>query len=226
MRGALGAVLALACCAAAAKEPVLPELALRYAASWGGTGLGEVVITLKPAGARDCYRYESVSDPVGIVRWFYGKPREVSEFCIAGGKVVPKRFEHVARDGFSLEFDTAAGKVRDHKGRTRDIPAGAQDRFGLQQAVRLWAMANASVKEASAEFPMVDEDRVRTYRFAITAREAIKIPAGTFDTLRVERVDNKRRISRYWIAPERGWMPVKVESGRDGKVQLRMELKS
>lgn len=225
MRAALGAVLALACAAAAAAEPVLPELQLRYAASWGGTNLGQIVITLKPAEAPDCYRYESVSDPVGIVRWFYGKPREISEFCIAGGKVVPKRFEFVARDGFTLEFDTAAGKVRDARGRVRDIPAGAQDRFGLQQAVRLWAMANASAKEASAEFPMVDDERVRIYRFAITAREAIEIPAGKFDTLRIERVDNKRRVSRYWIAPERGWMPVKVESGKDGKVQLRMELK-
>jgi hypothetical protein len=225
MRAAAGAVLALACGAAVAAEPVLPELQLRYAASWGGTSLGQIVITLKPQGGPDCYRYESVSDPVGIVRWFYGKPREVSEFCISGGKVVPKRFEFVHRDGFTLEFDTAAGKVRDAKGRSRDIPPGAQDRFGLQQAVRLWAMANASTKDASAEFPMVDEDRARTYRFAITARETIQIPAGTFDTLRVERVDNKRRISRYWIAPERDWMPVKVETGKDGKVQLRMELK-
>jgi hypothetical protein len=225
MRAALGAALALACGATAAAEPVLPELQLRYAASWSGTSLGQIVITLQPHGAPDCYRYESVSDPVGIVRWFYGKPREVSEFCISGGQVVPKRFEYVARDGFTLEFDTAAGKVRDRKGRARDIPAGAQDRFGLQQAVRLWAMANASAKDASAEFPMVDDERVRVYRFAITARETIEIPAGKFDTLRVERVDHKRRISRYWIAPERGWMPVKVETGKDGKVQLRMELK-
>ena len=224
---ACAALLALlATGVAVAAEPKLPELKLRYSAAWGNTTLGEIVITLAPEGPSNCYRYRSTTNPIGIVRWFYGKPRETSEFCVAGGKIVPKRFEYEARDGFKLEFDAAAGKVKDGKGRARDIPANAQDRFGLQQAVRLWAIANASSKDASVEFALVDEDRVRTYRFGITGREKLVIPAGTFDTVKIERIDNPRRISRYWIAPERDWMPVKVESGKDGKVQLRMELKA
>jgi hypothetical protein len=228
MRRVLIVMAALTGGAAAAAEPKLPDLQLHYAAAWNGMNLGEIVVTLKPQGGDDCYRYESRSDPVGIVRWFYGKPHETSEFCVAGGKVVPKRFAYDSRgDGFTLEFDLAAGKVKDGHGRSRDIPANAQDRFALQQAVRLWAIENESKKEpGSVEFVMVDDEHVRAYRFAITARERIEIPAGKFDTVRVERVDNPRRISRYWIAPERGWMPVKVETGKDGKIQLRMELKA
>ena len=218
----------VALCAAAAvsaAEPKLPDLKLRYSAKWGNTSLGEVVITLAPEGPADCYRYRSVAEPIGLVRWFYGKPEETSEFCVAGGRIVPRRFEYEGTDPFKLEFDMAARKVSDGKGRVRDIPANAQDRFGLQQAVRLWAIANASVENASVEYALVDADRVRTYKFAITGREQLKIPAGTFDTLKIERTDNPKRISRYWIAPARDWMPVKVESGKDGKVQLRMELK-
>jgi len=227
MRAVLAFAVALACGAVAAAEPKLPELQLRYAAVWSGMNLGEIVVTLKPEGGPDCYRYESRTHPVGLVRMFYGKPRETSDFCVSGGNVVPKRFSYDARDGFTLDFDPASGKVKDGTGRVRDIPASAQDRFGLQQAVRLWVIANESREDpGSVEFAMVDEDRVRVYRFAITARERIEIPAGTFDTVKVERVDSPKRISRYWIAPERGWMPIKVESGKDGKVQLRMELKA
>ena len=220
-----GVLLALAGSAAAA-EPKLPELRLRYAAHWNGITLGDITVTLAPSsGQPDCYRYESHADPVGMVRMFYGKPRERSEFCVAGGKVVPKRFEYErGNDSFALDFDAAAGKVRDDKGREREVPPNAQDRFGLQQAVRLWVVANQKKGPgASVEFALVDDERVRVYRFAITGRERIELPAGAFDTVKVERVDNPNRISRYWIAPEVDWMPVKVESGKNGQIQLRME---
>lgn len=212
---------------AVAAEPQLPELRLRYAAHWNGITLGDITVTLAPAGPADCYRYESQADPVGMVRMFYGRPRERSEFCVAGGKVVPKRFEYErGRDSFALEFDLAAGKVRDGNGREREIPANAQDRFGLQQAVRLWVVENQKKGPgASIEFALVDDERVRAYRFAITGRERIELPAGAYDTVKVERVDNPNRISRYWIAPEVDWMPVKVESGKNGQIQLRMELR-
>lgn len=218
--------LALIVGTALAAEPKLPELSLRYAAHWNGIRLGEIHVSLKPAGDADCYRYESQSDPVGMVRMFYGKPREISEFCVAGGKIVPRRFVYErSKEGFTLDFDLARGKVRDGAGNEREIPANAQDRFGLQQAVRLWAVENADKTDASVEFALVDDERVRSYKFAVTGRERLELPAGAFETVKVERIDNPDRISRYWIAPEVQWMPVKVESGKNGKIQLRMELK-
>jgi hypothetical protein len=223
----LASVILLAAGAAVAAEPRLPSLDLAYAAAWNGIKLGEIFVTLKPGEAPDCYRYESRADPVGIVRMFYGTPRELSEFCVAGGRVVPKRFVYErGKEGFTLDFDLAGGTVTDHTGQRREIPPNAQDRFGLQQAVRLWVIeAGQRRNPDSVEFALVDDDKVRVYRFAITAREQVSLPAGVFDTVRVERVDNPNRISRYWVAPDVGWMPVKVESGKNGQVQLRMELR-
>ena len=228
MRAAMALPLLLALAGAAtAAEPKLPDLNLRYAAQWNGITLGEILVTLKPGEQPDCYRYESQTDPIGMVRMFYGKPRELSEFCVAGGKVVPKRFTYErGKDSFTLEFDAATGKVRDGRGREREIPANAQDRFGLQQAVRLWTIQNEKKGDgASVEFALVDDERVRPYRFAITGRERVTLPVGTYDAVKVERVDNPNRISRYWVAPEVEWMPVKVESGKNGQIQLRMELR-
>jgi hypothetical protein len=227
------AALAAGAGMAAAAEPKLPEVKVAYAVTWNGIGLGDAIITLKNEGGPDCYRYESVTDPVGIVRMFYGKPRETSEFCVSGGRVVPRRFVFhnpgADEDSFTLEFDLAAGKVRDGHGQERDVPANAQDRFGIQQAVRLWVLARLQAKDDKApetvEFAMVDHKRVKAYRFAITGREQIRIPAGTFDTVLVQRVDDPKKSSKFWLAPERDYMPIKVEQLRGGKADLRMVLR-
>jgi len=63
---ALALLLALAAGAASAEEPKLPLLNLNYRVSWNGISLGEALITLTPSGTADCYRYESVTNPVGV----------------------------------------------------------------------------------------------------------------------------------------------------------------
>lgn len=224
-------LLAMVAGSSHAAEPKLPELKLAYATTWNGISLGDVIITLKAEGGSDCYRYESISDPVGMVKMFYGKPHETSQFCVRGGKVVPQRFSFVnpsdKKRSFTLEFDAAAKKVRDDKGGERDLPLNAQDRFGLQQAVRLWVLEHKDAREtgASVEFAMVDDRRVKTYRFAMTARETIEVPAGRFETVVIQRVDDPKKSSKFWLAPERDYMPVKVEQLRGGKADLSMVLR-
>ncbi|MCI0749863.1 MAG: DUF3108 domain-containing protein [Nevskiales bacterium] len=223
-----GLFLALSLNARAA-ESTLPELQLTYGVTWNSLILGEATITLGATGEPDCYRYESLTRPVGLVRMFYGKPRETSEFCIVAGRVVPKRFSFVNTkhedQNFTLEFDPVAGRVRSSRGDVREIPSNAQDRFGLQQAVRLWVLEHAQMDDpGTVEFAMVDDDRIKVYRFAITAREEVEVAAGRFATLRVQRVDDPNKSITFWLSPARHYMPVKVEQVKDGKTDLRMEL--
>lgn len=219
--------------AASAAEPHLPDVNATYAVSWNGISLGDATITLKGAAKADCYVYESATHPIGLVRMFYGSPHEVSEFCVAGGKVVPGKFQYIRSenndDNFALEFDLPHLKVRDQAGAVREIPAIAQDRFGLQQAVRLWLLGRLKEKDPGAEpldIAQVDDKHVRQYRFAITGRETIEIPAGKFDTILIQRIDDPKKTSKFWIAPELNYMPVKVEQIRGGKADVRMQLKA
>jgi hypothetical protein len=223
---------ALLLAGAAAAEPVLPAQRLTYAASWNGLPLGDVVMSLQPHGAPDCYRYESATDPYVAYQVFYGKPVAASEFCIRDGRVVPQRFTFdnpkTGERSSVLEFDVAGGKVRNGKGGVHDIPANAQDRLALQQAVRLWAAARGAQLAPggeSVEFVMVDDRYVRRYRFQLGAREAIDTPAGRFETLRMERVDDPKRSSIYWLAPARDYLPVQLEQGR-GFNSVRLALKT
>lgn len=227
---ALAAMLLALPLALAAAEPKLPEIDVTYAVTWNGIGLGDSTITLKAQGGADCYRYENRSNPAAMVRMMYGKPVEWSEFCIQGGKVVPQAFEFVNSRGdknFALRFDAAKKTVTDQAGKVREIPPHAQDRFGLQQAVRLWVLARKGEPDsaATAEFAMVDQTRIRNYRFAITGREVVEVPAGKFESVVVSRVDDPNKSIRFWLSPEQSYMPVKVEQIRGGKVDLRMELR-
>lgn len=228
---ALVAAAMVASGTALAAEPQLPELHLKYAVTWRGMGLGSATITLKRHGEPDCYRYESLSDPSGLVRMFYGKPHEISDFCVGGGKVVPRRFEFRGPkdDSFTLEFDTAAGKVRGGAKGVRDLPPDAQDRFAIQQAVRLWVLEHLDSEPGAvtAEFTMVDDRRIKRYRFAIAGRERVEVPAGRFDdVVLVQRVDDPKKTTKFWLAPARDYMPVKVEQVKQGTVELRMVLRS
>jgi len=221
----------LGAAAVEAAEPKLPELNLKYAVTWRGMGLGNAIITLKPHDGADCYRYESLTEPSGLVRMFYGKPREISDFCVKGGKVVPQRFEFVspkAGESFTLEFDHANNKVRGGEKDEREIPANAQDRFAMQQAVRLWVLDHLKSEPGVETFDvaMVDGRRVKKYRFAITGRETVEVPAGRFEgAVLVQRIDDKKKTTKFWLAPSREYMPVKVEQVKQGAVELRMVLR-
>ena len=203
----------------------------RYQVQWGSVSLGEGTIRLTPLGD-DCYRYESSTDPVAIVRWTYGAPRETSEFCLVDGQVRAQRFAYQndkrSKDNYSLEFDWKAGVVRvlsNGNLSQRPIDGAVYDRFVIREAVRLWALRQSDGGSRSeADFTMIEDDRIRTYRFAITARESVETPAGRFETLRVERIDHPRKSYRYWLAPSRDFRAVKIEHVKDGKVELRMAL--
>lgn len=225
------AVLALAGSGSlAAADPHMEARSDRYQVEWGGMSLGEGTISLAP-DTDGCYRYESTTKPIALVRWTYGSPREKSRFCVRDGQVVPQYFEYVndkrSKDDFRLDFDWADREVKMLRGGelvVRELPDGGYDRLVIRQAVRLWVLnyVNGNA-EREAEFIMVDDDRIKAYRFAIGEKESVKTAQGMIEALRVNRIDD-RRPHHYWLDPQRDYVPVKIEQFKDGKVELRMVL--
>lgn len=227
------AALALVLPMLASAADTLKARSDRYQVQWGSVSLGAGTIKLTPLG-NDCYRYESITEPVALVRWTYGAPRETSEFCLVDGEVRTQRFayhnEKRSKENFTLDFDWKKRVVRVLRNgdlSLREFEGVVYDRFVIREAARLWARQHAGDKtRAEADFTMVEDDRVRTYRFAITGKETVETPAGRFETLLVERIDNPRKSYRYWLAPAREYLPVKIEHLKDGKAELRMQLLS
>jgi len=207
----------------------LPALDYRYDASWGGIPVGQVEVSLKPDGAANCYRYTTVSKPVGFVKALYGAPNQTSQFCVTDGKLRSQRFESVLpgddEQSYTLSFDWKKHTVTDENGGVRAIPDDAIDSFALQQAVRLWVLAHVNDAEPPiAEFTMVDRKNFTHYQFRLSQHVHVDTPAGPFDTVELERIDNPKKEGRFWLASARDYMPVAIETKNGGKPTVRMVL--
>lgn len=201
-----------------------------YSVAWGGIALGEGRISLKPRG-NDCFDYVSQTTPIALVRWSYGEPREASRFCVKDGVVLPQHFEYTvsgnSKDNFTLDFSADGRRIKRLQNGTvteLSVTPPVYDRFVVREAIRVWAMQHAEQIGAEQEFTVVETGEPKTYRYAIKAREKVQTEAGSFDSLRIERVDNPKKVQRYWLAPGRHYAVVRVEHYHKGKQQLMMSL--
>jgi len=158
----------------------------------------------------------------------YGSANQTSLFCLKDGRIRSQRFESTLendpKQSYTLDFDWDKHTVTDNSGQVRQIPDDAIDSFALQQAVRLWVLAHANdAKPPVAEFTMVDNKNLTHYQFRFSGHQKIDTPAGSFDTLLMERIDNPDKIGRFWLAPDRGYMPVRTET-KGGKALVTLVL--
>ncbi|MCC2655821.1 MAG: hypothetical protein K0Q76_929 [Panacagrimonas sp.] len=202
-----------------------------YLLTRGMMTLGEARFTLGRQQDPNCWRYEYHAKPSGLARLFIGDVSERSDFCMADGKVLSQSFDFKradkAKDDFSLRFDWQDGVVRSSAGEMRPLETGMVDRLAMQIAVQTWVIdRKGQPGPETFSVTKVEDERVKTYTFRITGRESVTTPAGTFDTVRVERVNDKKKSTVFWLAPSRGYAAVRVQQTKDGDEQIKMVLKN
>jgi hypothetical protein len=201
-----------------------------YVLSRGMLTLGKARFTLKAVPERaDCYQYEYHAEPQGLARLVIGQLKESSRFCLVEGALRSEHFEFTRsdkpEDSFKLDFDWNKRVVRSSKGELRQLTEDMSDRLALQIAIQRWVIAQKGQPgPAEISITQVEDDRAKTYRFRIMARETLQVPAGSFETVRVERVDNPKKATRFWLAPARGYGAVRVEQIKGGDEQFKMVL--
>jgi len=208
----------------------LTDLESVYSVHWAGVAVGDAMVSLKADGSTGCYRYTTTTHPVSFIKALYGEPTQASRFCVKDGRVRSQHFESVLasdrKQSYALTFDYQRHIVIDENGKTREIPDEAVDSFSLQQAVRLWVEVHANdANPPVAEFTMVDQKNLTHYQFRLAGHEMVKTPAGSFDALKMERIDNPDKAGRFWLAAERGYMPVKIETRNGKKPTVQLLLK-
>lgn len=219
----------VALCSVTATAASLTPIQLSYDVAWTGIPLGTGTLTLT-AEAEDCYRYELATKPVGIVSLLYGAPKETSQFCIRDGVVVPSSMSFHnpkrSKDGFSLSFDFAKGVVLGGRNGPLAIVPGTLDRLSVQQAARLWVKTHINdSKPGTLTVPVADHKRIKSYTFAIKGKSTVETPAGRFEAVQFERIDDPKTTLRFWLAPEKDYMPVKVQNIEDGEDKVSLTLK-
>lgn len=141
-------------------------------------------------------------------------------FQLKNGQVVPASAStsyKIAGIG-STHAITFGGKqaVSTYKGKSNTIatPNGAFDELSLEAQIRQELLNN----RFSGNYVLVKKTTSDNAKFRRGATSKTTVPAGTFETVLVERVhDDKERKTRFWLAKELDYLPIKVAQTNDGK---------
>jgi hypothetical protein len=222
------ALTAGALVSAAAADELKP-----YQASYMGLWHGMVVAVsdLKLEKTGDTWTYSSSSAPRGIGRLASGifPPRQISVMRVTASGVLPESYKSIGGDSAKatdLIYDWRAARVTGtYEGAPLDQPLtdAVQDDASVQLALMVELLAGRT----PGSFRMIDKNGTREYQLARDGAATLQTPMGAVPTVvyRAQKAGSPR-ITRFWCAPERGYVPMKVEQTRGEEVQWTMEIRS
>ena len=151
-----------------------------------------------------------------------------STFTINGNNVVPTQASTTYKllgvgRTHKLDFNPSSKKVVSNyrgKSTTMNMAQQAFDDLSLEVQIRQDLLNG----KFSGNYYMAKKDKIEKTPFKKSGNTKVTVPAGTFDTVRVDRVhyDNSRSTS-FWLAPSLDYLPVKVSQINDGK-KMDLEL--
>lgn len=226
-------LLVLALTAAAVTGTVRADELRPYRASYLGLWHGMVVavsdLSLEHAG--DTWTTSSRSAPRGIGRLAAGifPPRQVSVARVTASGVQPLTFRSLGGDrarSTDLSYDWETARVTGTLEGARveqPLAPGMQDDGSVQLALMVELLAGRT----PGSFRMLDKSGTREYQLAREGVATLQTPMGPVATVvyRAQKAGSPR-ITRFWCAPERGYVPMKVEQTRGDEVQWTMEIRS
>lgn len=207
----------------------LPEFSADYGLHKGILKVAEANIQLRKQGER--YLYRSYSKTVGMASLIRGdRITEQSTIEYHDDHVRP--LEYLYRHEGSkknrdthLIFDWSLNKVSNitrGKNWTLKVPDGTLDRFSAQLAV----MRALPIDGKELSYQIADNDgQVETHTYRILGTERVETPAGTFDTIKLQRVrSGSKRTTYFWCSSKHSYLPVRVEHVESNGSKFSMEL--
>lgn len=214
---------------AATADPIdLKPFKATYTAEWKGMTAGTTVMELRHAGP-DQYTYASTSNARGIFRMAFSETlTQTSTFRLQEGAVQPLTFRGIDEKEreINLDFDwtkmRVTGVAKDHPV-DLELTPGAQDAMSLQIQV-LRGLATGKVPPT---IWMIDADKLKDYELRLEGSARIQTELGELDTLvYTSKRAGGDRLTRTWVAPSLGFLPVKAERVRGKKTEFTLFLQS
>lgn len=213
----------------------LESFAQSYKLERGDTTLGSGEIHLKDGAAQSCFHLTQTATPTFLLRWLSSPAVQTSEFCLLPDGSLRSYSYSQQRSGvgskgenFTLEFDWENQMVRGGRFGEVEVSDGQTDPLLLQLRVRKWLCSQPAdtklLELAPLELDYIDKKGPRSYVFAVTGIDQVIVPAGAFDTVRVERIDSKKRQARFWLDPTNSYQLIKGEQQKDDSPVVRLSL--
>lgn len=216
------AALALNLCAfvpALAADGAIKPFHAEYATLRNGSEVGRTALDLVDNGDGSWTLRSETKGTSGLARIAGIHIVETSRFRWKNGHPEALAYDYKQDGAFKkrtrhADFDWNANEVRVHEGDgdfRYAIAPGIIDR----QAVTL-ALASDLVHGASAfDYKVAVKDRIEDMRYTRGATETLKVPAGEFKALLMQRDGepgaDRKRVARSWFAQSLGWLPVQIE---------------
>ncbi|HEY6125139.1 MAG TPA: DUF3108 domain-containing protein [Steroidobacteraceae bacterium] len=225
LRESLLVLVLLATGPVAHADPIdLKPFRATYVAEWKGMTAASSTVELVRAGG-DTYTYSSTNSARGMFRMaFPDALTQVSTFKIIDGRVIPQTFRGIDEKErpINLNFDWQAKRVTGvAKERPVDLelPEGTQDAMSLQIA----SLRNLASGNLKGTVWMIDSTKLKEYELLLEGNARIETALGELDTViySSKRADSER-MTRTWVAPTLGYLPVKAESIRGKKVEVTL----
>ena len=229
----LGSLLLVWSPAPAANSDSLPvnPFKARYEVYGSGFSIGDAVMTLTATGP-NAYRMSTQVRPNGLAALLVsGQIDEQASGEIRDGVVRPIQYERRVetpkkKQTVRLRFDWPARQLRasdnDEKA-TLPLSPGVLDPLSLNLRV-MWDLRRGDLP---SEYVLADEIELKPYQIKNEGEETLETSVGKLRALRISQSKpGKTRLTRFWFAPELGYMPVRVMQQKGDKEVLRMELRA
>ena len=202
----------------------------KFAIEWKGITAGYSQLELTRS-APNAYTYKSRNMARGVFRLaFPDAISQTSEFSIVDGQVRPAAYhaDDGARDegkSVDLKFDWQARRVTgvsEKKPVDIALQPGTVDSLSVQIALMRELAAGSTPKS----FWLIDNDEIKEYRYVHEGTVTLDTPLGKLDTViyRSER-SGSDRVTRLWLAPALGYLPVRAERSRAGRVDFGLSIR-
>ena len=209
----------------AAPSPLTPQTA-EYEVNYGNIELGKARYQL-PVTESNVYQYRFDSDVSLLV---LSDRRNVrSDFIKDGEQLTPMRYTH-ERKGTGPSFQEQAAFAKEQSvvhSRYKDERAKLPytDILYDPLMVQLQFRLDLAKGKKDLHYAMVKEGEIDEYNFRIVGKERMNIESGSYETIKIEVVrDSKKRQTFFWMAPDLGYLPVRLTHFEKGSKQLDIKL--
>jgi len=218
-----GFALALALPAAAFAASVPQSFTATYNVLQGGSPLGEATIVLKAAGNGQYEYTNTTKGTAGLAAALGANSTETSRFTWAGSvpQVVSYHYQLDASFKQKTRDMTVQGNTVQVKDNSKSFSYPAVQ--GMIERNTLPLALGVALRDGKqqASFPVAVKQEVENQQFKVSGKEKVKVPAGTFDTVRVDRTDADRGFNA-WYAPAKYPVPVKLAQKDGGDLTLEL----
>ncbi len=196
-----------------------------YNVSQNGQPLGVANITLRPSDHGEWTYSKDVKGTGGLAALLGASLKESSRFRWKNDVPEAVSYDYQLQTGIknkqrhlTVDWGKSQVTVDDGKGPTSyPATAGMVERNTLSLALGL-ALRDG---KQQATLPVAVRQQVEMQHFKVTGKEAVKVPAGSFQAERIDRTDADRGFSA-WYAPDRYPIPVKLAQHDGGDIEMEL----